>query len=104
MEKTFKIIKISEDGKQTMIPQFFHNCYGAVENAVTFNMKLHQVSNILDPMLRLKYRKGVFLPTTLSPRERAYVTVGTDVYCISEVFESEKHIFSLTFRMYCLIQ
>lgn len=56
MDKIFKIIRISEDGTQTMIPQFFHNSYGVLENAVTFNMLMHLVSNILDPQLRLKYR------------------------------------------------
>lgn len=103
MDKIFKIIRISEDGTHTMIPQFFHNSYGVLENAVTFNMLLHQISNILDPVLRLQYRKGIDLPTNLSPRERAYVTFGTDTFCISEVFESEKPIFALTFQAATLV-
>lgn len=103
MGKFFKIIKISQDGTQTMIPQFFHNCHGALENAVTFNMQLHRVSNILDPMLRLKYREGIFVPTTINPRDRACVAFGTDIFCISEVFESEKYLFLLTFHAACLV-
>lgn len=37
MDKIFKIIRISEDGTQTMIPKYFQNSYGVLENAVTFN-------------------------------------------------------------------
>ena len=98
MDKIFKIIRISEDGTQTMIPQYFLNSYGAVENAVTFNMRLHGISNILDPILRLQYRKGISLPINPDSRERAYVSFGKDMYCISEVFESEEPFFALTFQ------
>ena len=98
MDKIFKIIKISEDGTNTMIPQFFHNTYGVLENAVTFNMMAHNVSNLLDPQLRLKYREGIMIPMTLNIRERAYVTIGTDIYCIFEVFENEKPNFALLFQ------
>ena len=98
MDKIFKIIRISEDGTQTMIPRYFYNSYGVLENAVTFNMFAHNVSNILDPQLRLKYQKGIMIPTDLNIRERAYVTFGTDTYCISEVFESEKSSFILAFQ------
>lgn len=66
MDKIFKIIRISEDGTQTMIPQFFHNSYGVLENAVTFNMLMHRVSNILDPQLRLKYQEGIMIPLNLN--------------------------------------
>lgn len=103
MDKIFKIIRISEDGTQMMLPQFFHNSYGVLENAVTFNMQLYRVSNILDPMLRLQYRKGITIPTNINPRERAYVSFGTDTFCISEVFESEKPMFALTFEAATLI-
>lgn len=103
MEKIFKIIRVSEDGTQTMMPQYFHNSYGVLENAVTFNMQLHKVSNIMDPMLRLQYRNGIAIPISINPRERAYVSFGTDIYCISEVFESEKLNFSLLFQAASLV-
>ncbi len=103
MDKIFKIIRISEDGTHTMIPQFFHNSYGVLENAVTFNMLAHNVSNILDHQLRLKYREGIMIPMNLNIRERAYVTIGTDMYCISEVFENEKPKFSLLFQAASLV-
>lgn len=103
MDKIFKIIRISEDGTQTMIPKYFQNSYGVLENAVTFNMQLHQISNILDPMLRLQYRNGIAIPVGLNPRERAYISFGTDIYCISEVFENEKPNFSLLFQAASLV-
>ena len=103
MEKIFKIIRISEDGTQTVIPKYFQNSYGVLENAVTFNMQLHRISNIMDPMLRLQYRNGIALPISLNPRERAYISFGTDIYCISEVSESEKPNFSLLFQAASLL-
>lgn len=98
MDKTYKVNKISEDGTTTLLPLIFYNQYGVLENAVTFNMILHNISNILEPRLRLKYREGIMLPLTLNPREVAYIQDGTDVYCISEVYESEKNNFALTFE------
>lgn len=103
MDKIFKIIRIAEDGTQSMIPQYFHNSYGVLENAVTFNMQLHQVSDIMDPVLRLKYRNGIAIPVSINPRERAYVSFGADMYCISEVFENEKLRFFLLFQAVSLV-
>lgn len=103
MDKIFKIIRISEDGTQTMIPRYFHNSYGVLENAVTLNMQLHQISNILDPRLRLKFREGIAIPLCTNPRERAYISYGKEVYCISEVFDSEEPFFRLAFQAASLV-
>lgn len=98
MDKTYKITKILEDGRQILLPKIFHNCYEAYENAVTLNMQLHGISNIMDPVLRLKWRNGVRLPTILNPRSMAYIYFGKDVYCVSEVFESEKPYYTLIYQ------
>lgn len=98
MDKTYKVNIISEDGTITLLPLIFYNQFGVLENAVTLNMMLHNISNILDLMFRLKYREGIMLPLTPNPREIAYIQDGPDVYCISEVYESEKINFALTFE------
>lgn len=100
MDKTYKITKILENGRQILLPRVFHNGYGAYENAVTLNMQLHGISNIMDPMLRLKWRSGVRFPKVLNPRSMAYIYFGKDVFCVSEIFESEMPYFSLIYQSF----
>ena len=98
MDKVYKVICITGDGTMYMVPTYYKNSYGAFENAVSFNMQLHGIENILDPHLRLQYRKGVFAPDEMDHRDSAYLMCDGLSYCISEVFESEQPSFMLAFE------
>lgn len=95
MERTYKITKIAEDGSRSMLTQIFHNALGAFENAVTFNMILHGVNNVADPILRYRFLTGVSPARTINPRDMAFISYHNDVYCVSEVFESEMPLLAL---------
>lgn len=82
--KMYKVTRIKEDGTSEEYCHFFNN-YGAFENAVTLNMQLHNVGNILNTELRSKFANDVYFGRLKPLRtDRAYVNHGTDVYCVME--------------------
>lgn len=85
--KTYKVTKISTDGTCADV-EFYCNEYGAYENAITWNMELHNIPahNWIDKTMREKFTSDVWLPkrSRFKAKDRAYVNHDDDVYCIAE--------------------